>query len=173
MIWVGLVPVCPPLVTWLVPIQHFKAAILDAWRNKVAADLCCRKGFRGGPLLDIHGSLQLLNSSHVRERDKGLLRSVMVGGVWNGFLSGRARLQVEYDRIRGLVSRVHAGVRCVVFRLRMTSALRLLLTVWHPCLIVVSLSTRFHRATSILHENLGVSTTCMLHCTYFTVCTCS
>ena len=60
------------------PIQHFKAAILDAWRNKVAADLCGRKGFRGGPLLDIngslgplldvHGSLQLLTSSHVRER---------------------------------------------------------------------------------------------------------
>ena len=48
-------------------------------------------GFRGGPLLDIHGSLQLLNSAHVRERDKGLLRSVMVGGVWNGFLLGRVR----------------------------------------------------------------------------------
>ena len=28
------------------PIQHFQAAILDAWRNKVAADLCCREGFR-------------------------------------------------------------------------------------------------------------------------------
>ena len=73
------------------PIQYFRSAILDAWRNKVAADLCGRKGFRGGPLLDIHGSLQLLNSSHVRERDKGLLRSVMVGGVWNGFLLGRVR----------------------------------------------------------------------------------
>ena len=35
------------------PIQHFRAAILDAWRNKVAADLCRRKGFRGGPLLDV------------------------------------------------------------------------------------------------------------------------
>ena len=34
-------------------VQHFKAAILDVWRNKVAADLCVRKGFRGGPLLDI------------------------------------------------------------------------------------------------------------------------
>ena len=32
------------------PIQHFKAAILDAWRNKAAADLCGREGFRGGPL---------------------------------------------------------------------------------------------------------------------------
>ena len=76
------------------PIQHFKAAILDAWRNKVAADLCGRKGFRGGPLLDVHGSLQLLNSSHVRERDKALLRSIMVGCVWNGFLLGRVRNQV-------------------------------------------------------------------------------
>ena len=56
------------------PVQHFKAAILDAWRNKVAADLCGRAGFRGGPLLDVHGSLQLLDSSHVREREKALLR---------------------------------------------------------------------------------------------------
>ena len=89
------------------PIQHFRAAILDAWRNKVAADLCRRKGFRGGPLLEIPGSLQVLNpshvrdrdkglspsSSHVRERDKALLRAIMVGGVWNGFLLGHVRGQ--------------------------------------------------------------------------------
>ena len=81
--------------------QHFRSAILDAWRNKVAVDLCGRKGFRGGPLLDIHGSLQLLNSSHVRERDKGLLRSVMVGGVWNGFLLGRVRNQAVPCRFCG------------------------------------------------------------------------
>ena len=74
-------------------LQHFKAAILDAWSDKVAADLCDRKGFRSGPLLDIHGSLQLLNSSHVRERDTALLRNVMVGGVWNGMLLGRVRGQ--------------------------------------------------------------------------------
>ena len=67
------------------PVQHLKTAVLDAWRNKVAADLCGREGFRRGPLLDVFGSLQLLNSSHVRERDKALLRSVMFGGVWNGF----------------------------------------------------------------------------------------
>ena len=75
------------------PIQHFRAAILDAWRNKVATDLCKRKGFRGGPLLDVHGSLQLLVSSHVRERDRALLRAIMVGGVWNGFLLGHVRGQ--------------------------------------------------------------------------------
>ena len=83
------------------PVQHFKAAILDAWRDKVAADLCGREGFRGGPLLDIHGSLQLLNSSHVRERDKALLHSIMVGGVWNGFLLGRVRHQVVPCRFCG------------------------------------------------------------------------
>ena len=32
------------------PVQHFRAAVLDAWQNKAAADLCGRKGFRGGPL---------------------------------------------------------------------------------------------------------------------------
>ena len=35
------------------PIQHFRAAILGVWRDKVSADL---------------GTLQLLNPDHVRER---------------------------------------------------------------------------------------------------------
>ena len=83
------------------PVQHFKSALLDAWRNKVTADLCGREGFRGGPLLDIHGSVQLLNSSHVRERDKALLRTIMVGGVWNGFLLSRVRGQAVPCRFCG------------------------------------------------------------------------
>ena len=66
--WLGFVMVYLCLEILAGPIQHFQAAILDAWRNKVAADFCCRQGFRGGLLLDVHGSLQLLNSSHVRER---------------------------------------------------------------------------------------------------------
>ena len=37
------------------------------------------------------GSLQLLDSSHLRERDKMLLRSILSDGVWNGFLLGTAR----------------------------------------------------------------------------------
>ena len=45
-------------------------------------------------MLDVHGSLQLFNSSHVRERDKALLRSVMVGGVWNGFRLRRVRVSL-------------------------------------------------------------------------------
>ena len=87
-------PGLPLLSNLAGPIQHFKAAILDAWRDKVSVDFCGREGYRGGPLLDVHGSLQLLNSSHVRERDKALLRIIMVGGVWNGFLLGRVRGQV-------------------------------------------------------------------------------
>ena len=69
------------------PLQHFKAAILDAWRNKVAADLCAREGFRGGPFAGC--AWRFAAPSHVREWDKALLRSVMVGCVWNGFLLGR------------------------------------------------------------------------------------
>ena len=54
--------------------QHFKAAVWDAWRSKVCFDLCQRQGFRekGGGSLDIAGSLQLLQASHVRDRDKAL-----------------------------------------------------------------------------------------------------
>ena len=51
--------------------------------------------------MDIHGSLQLLNSSHVRERDEALLRNVMVGGVWNALLLGRVRGQAVPCRFCG------------------------------------------------------------------------
>ena len=53
-------------------------------------------------MFDIDGILQLLNSDHVRERDKALLRSILVGeeggeegrlewvSSWKGPLSGGA-----------------------------------------------------------------------------------
>ena len=34
------------------PVQHFRVAVLDAWRDLNSADLCRQKGVRGGPLLD-------------------------------------------------------------------------------------------------------------------------
>ena len=37
--------------------------------------------------------MQLLNSDHGRKRDKALLRGVLVGGVWNGYLLERVRGQ--------------------------------------------------------------------------------
>ena len=84
------------------PTQHVRAAIFGAWRNKVSADLCARKGFPGGPSLDIDGTLQLLKSDHVRERDKALLRGILVGGVWSGFLLGKVRGQDVPCRFCGM-----------------------------------------------------------------------
>ena len=71
-------PGLPGLSDLAGPIQHNKFAILDAWRVKVSTDLCAWEGLRGGPLLDVAGTLQLLDSSHVRERDKALHRGVLV-----------------------------------------------------------------------------------------------
>ena len=60
-------------------------------QHKVAADLCKPKGFRGGFGVGIYGSHQLLVSSHFRERDKMLLRAILSGVVWNGFLLGKVK----------------------------------------------------------------------------------
>ena len=49
------------------PYQHFENSILSAWRDSNSTDLCRRKGFRGGPLLDFRRSVQLLDPSHVRD----------------------------------------------------------------------------------------------------------
>ena len=84
-------PGLPPLRMLTGPIQHFRDAIWQAWQHKVATDLCKRKGFRGGFGFDIYGSHQLLVSSHLRERDKMLLRAILSGGVWNGFLLSKVK----------------------------------------------------------------------------------
>ena len=74
---------CIEQFSW--PYSAFSGCGVRGLEGKVAADLCVRKGFRGGPRLDIHGMLQLFDSDHVRERDKALLQGVLIGGVWNGF----------------------------------------------------------------------------------------
>ena len=81
----------PPLRMMAGPIQHFRTAILDAWHFHVFSKLSERKGFRGVEFADLKGSLQLLNSTHLRDRDKMLLRAILCGGVWNGFLLGKAK----------------------------------------------------------------------------------
>ena len=64
------------------------------------------------------GSPELLNSSHVTERDKGLFRSVMVGSVWNGFLLGRVRNQVLPCRFCGALDHDgHLFRECTFFPL--------------------------------------------------------
>ena len=79
----------PPLRMMTGPVQHFRSAILDAWRFSIFAKLAERKGFLGAEFSDFQGSLQLLNSSHLR--DKMLLRAILCGRVWNGFLLGKAK----------------------------------------------------------------------------------
>ena len=53
-------PDLPLLSNLAGPVQHFRAAILDAWQNKAAADLCGLEGFRFGPLLDIRALCNFL-----------------------------------------------------------------------------------------------------------------
>ena len=84
------------------PIQHFRSAIWQAWQGKVATDLCKRKGFREGFGGDLYGSHQLLVSSHLRERDKMLLRAIFSGGVWNGFLLSKVKKEDVPRRFCGL-----------------------------------------------------------------------
>ena len=47
----------PPLRMMTGPIQHFRSAILEAWRFHVSAKLSERKGFRGVEFADFQGSL--------------------------------------------------------------------------------------------------------------------
>ena len=70
----------PPLRMTTGPVQHFYSSILDAWRFSVFANISERKGFRGVDCVDFQGFLQLLTSSHLRERDKMLLRAHFVWG---------------------------------------------------------------------------------------------
>ena len=81
----------PPLRMMTGPVQHFRSAILDAWRFHVFAKLSERKGFWRGEFADLKGSLQLLTSSHLRERDKMLLRAILCGGFGTDFFLVRPR----------------------------------------------------------------------------------
>ena len=38
------------------PMQHFRSAMVDAWKDKVSGELCKRKGVWGGHLIDHRGS---------------------------------------------------------------------------------------------------------------------
>ena len=73
----------------------------DAWSAQLAQDLSWRQGFRCGNFLDLKGSLRVSRTSHVRSRDKGLLRCIMAGGVWNGFLLERVREEIVPCRCCG------------------------------------------------------------------------
>ena len=52
----------PPLRMMTGPVQHFRSAILDAWRFSIFPKLAERKGFLGAEFSDFQGSLQQLTS---------------------------------------------------------------------------------------------------------------
>ena len=81
------------LASWGLPaiLEHFKTAIWKAWQAKAAGTLSTRKGFLGGPFFDWEGTKQLLFSFYLREWDKMLLRCILCGGAWNGFLLGKTQ----------------------------------------------------------------------------------
>ena len=81
----------PPLRMMTGPIQHYRSAILEAWHFVYLLNFLSGKVFGWVEFADLKGSLQLLTSPHLRERDKMLLRAILCGGVWNGFLLGKAR----------------------------------------------------------------------------------
>ena len=99
MLWLGLGLVCLFFVIWLVLFSILELLFLMLGVTRFLLTFVVERVFVG-PLLVVHGSLQLL-TSHVRERDKVLLRNVMVGGVWNGFLLGRVRGQAVPCRFCG------------------------------------------------------------------------
>ena len=63
------------------PLQYFKGALLGTWRDLVSAKMCIQKESWGGPLLDYLGSLRVLDSTHVRGGDKGLLLGILSWGL--------------------------------------------------------------------------------------------
>ena len=50
----------------------------------MSAQLAERQGVRGAEFVDVRSSLQLHDSSHLRERDNMLLGANLCGGVLNG-----------------------------------------------------------------------------------------
>ena len=52
---------------------------MDAWMDEVSGEPCKGKGFRGGPFLDLKGSLQLLKSGREIKRCREVLWLVEYG----------------------------------------------------------------------------------------------
>ena len=98
---VWLRPGLPALCQISCPFLFFREVVWDAWRTKVAGDLSSRAGVRGGRYLDFRGSLKLLSSPHLRGGDKGLLRGILSGSVWNGFLLSFVRGEIVPCRFCG------------------------------------------------------------------------
>ena len=80
----------PQLSNLAGPLQHFKAAILDAWRNEVTSDLCRRKGVRGagrgrGEVLFLTFMMDVLGA--MIRYGVSLSRSVELAAQWDRILA--------------------------------------------------------------------------------------
>ena len=78
--------VCLLFVRSLVHFSFFGRLSGVLGELRLLATLVLGLGFRGGRYLDCRGSFKLLSSPHLRGGDKGFLRGILSGGVWNGFL---------------------------------------------------------------------------------------
>ena len=92
MLWPGLDLVCLYLVIWLALFSVLGLLFLMLGVKKSLLIFVAVRVFVVGLFLTfmvLCSSLLLLMFE--RERDKALLRAIMVGGVWNGFLLSRVR----------------------------------------------------------------------------------
>ena len=88
----GLVsaPVCTSLVIWLALFNTLELLFLMPGRTRLQLIFVVVKVFGVGP----YWMSKAPCSSFILlmlKKEKALLRNVMVGGVWNGFLLGRVR----------------------------------------------------------------------------------
>ena len=93
--------VLPVLSNLAGPIQHFELRYLRPGGVRFWLIYVLGRASEEGPWLDFDGTLQLLSSDHVRERDKALPRRVLVGVVWNGFLLKKVKGQHVLCRFCG------------------------------------------------------------------------
>ena len=81
---VGIGLDCLGCLSLRVPFSISKVPLLISGRTASLLISVVEKGFRGGPLLDYVGCMQLLVSSHVGDRDKALWGSLEWFSPWNG-----------------------------------------------------------------------------------------
>ena len=77
----------PPLRMMSGPTQHSYSSILDAWRYCIFPSYTSEMAFGSC----VCGFSRLFTTTYLREREKMLLRAILCGGIWNGFLFGKAK----------------------------------------------------------------------------------
>ena len=94
-------PGLPVLSNVAGPIQHFRAAVLNAGKDKVSADLCARKGFRVAPCMIFQAPCSSLTLAMFGRERQGAAKRCPCwegggkrgGGGGNGFLLGKVQGQ--------------------------------------------------------------------------------